>query len=146
MTIRAEHRRTGRLERIRARYVVGCDGARSFIRRKIGETPDRQATKARIGFACITAFQPIRNGECAVTSGKREGFVIAATGSLLPSCGAVRAAASAIRQTDGLEFCHIRRRVKIDMGQCGRSAGGLTGHAHRGRKCHARGIRTPVGG
>ena len=28
------------LERIRARYVVGCDGARSFIRRKIGETPD----------------------------------------------------------------------------------------------------------
>jgi len=38
--IRAEDLNTGRLERIRARYVVGCDGARSFIRRKIGETPD----------------------------------------------------------------------------------------------------------
>jgi len=40
VTIRAEDLCTGQLERIRARYVVGCDGARSFIRRKIGETPD----------------------------------------------------------------------------------------------------------
>ncbi len=40
VTIRCEDLRTGHLERIRARYVVGCDGARSFIRRKIGETPD----------------------------------------------------------------------------------------------------------
>lgn len=40
VTVRCENLRTGVLERIRARYVVGCDGARSFIRRKIGETPD----------------------------------------------------------------------------------------------------------
>ena len=40
VTVRCENLRTGLLERIRARYVVGCDGARSFIRRKIGETPD----------------------------------------------------------------------------------------------------------
>ncbi len=40
VTIRAENLTTGKLERIRARYVVGCDGARSIIRRKIGETPD----------------------------------------------------------------------------------------------------------
>jgi 3-(3-hydroxy-phenyl)propionate hydroxylase len=40
VTVRCENLRTGQLERIRARYVVGCDGARSFIRRKIGETPD----------------------------------------------------------------------------------------------------------
>jgi 3-(3-hydroxy-phenyl)propionate hydroxylase len=40
VTLRCEDLRTGRLEHIRSRYVVGCDGARSFIRRKIGETPD----------------------------------------------------------------------------------------------------------
>jgi len=40
VTLRTENLRTGQLERIRARYVIGCDGARSFIRRKIGETPD----------------------------------------------------------------------------------------------------------
>jgi len=39
-TIRCENLSTGNLERIRARYVVGCDGARSLIRRKIGEMPD----------------------------------------------------------------------------------------------------------
>ena len=40
VTVRCENLRTGLLERIRARYVVGCDGARSFMRRKIGDTPD----------------------------------------------------------------------------------------------------------
>jgi 3-(3-hydroxy-phenyl)propionate hydroxylase len=40
VTVRCEDLRSGVLQRARARYVVGCDGARSFIRRKIGETPD----------------------------------------------------------------------------------------------------------
>ena len=32
-----EHLTTGRLKKIRARYVVGCDGARSLVRRLIGQ-------------------------------------------------------------------------------------------------------------
>jgi 3-(3-hydroxy-phenyl)propionate hydroxylase len=34
--VRCEHLRTGRLETTRASYVVGCDGARSLVRRFIG--------------------------------------------------------------------------------------------------------------
>lgn len=39
VTVRWEDLATGTLHRSRADYVVGCDGARSFVRRKIGDTP-----------------------------------------------------------------------------------------------------------
>lgn len=40
VTVRYEELTTGRLRQVRARYVVGCDGARSLVRRFIGSSMD----------------------------------------------------------------------------------------------------------
>ena len=91
MTIRCENLRTGHLERIRARYVVGCDGARSFIRRKIGETPDDMGfnerwlvvdvllnrPKPQLGDFSIQYCNPARSATYVCGTGNRRRWEIA---------------------------------------------------------------------
>src|SRR5690606_7788624 len=58
VTVRAEDTVSNQLIELRARYVVGCDGARSLVRRLIGTEPTDLGFKQR---GLVVNVKPARN-------------------------------------------------------------------------------------
>jgi len=78
VTATFKHLDTGATETLHARYAVGCDGARSVVRRSLGHTLDGEAARQLWGVMdvlAVTNFPDIRL-KCAIQSAEHGSLLI----------------------------------------------------------------------